>query len=311
MPHVTVVAGGGGNPVYQVGGRSFVFFRNPRPDAVDPATGERYDDVIVFWVESADDKEALVQDQSSPFFTTSHFDGHRSVLVRASRLAEISRAELAEVIQDAWLARASRRRATQWLNARERLEPVSPANVDDLDALFATGDPRHCQCAYVRLTNAAWAAATPAERREVHRRAVGLASDAGRAAGLIAYRDGQPVGWVSFDRREAFDRLASSRALRPLDDRPVWSVVCFVVAARARRSGLAGRLLDAAIAYAREHGVELLEAYPVDTSTTARRSAADLWRGTVSMFERAGFTTVEVRRASATAPPRPIMRRAT
>jgi hypothetical protein len=67
MPHVTVDYGTGGNPVYQVGGKSFIFFRNPRPDAVDPATGERYQDVIVFWVASEEDKQALVQDAASPF----------------------------------------------------------------------------------------------------------------------------------------------------------------------------------------------------------------------------------------------------
>ena len=117
MPHVTVVGGTSGNPVYQVGGRSFVFFRNPRPDAVDPATGERYDDVIVFWVPSESDKLALVQDPRSPFFTTPHFDGHLSVLVRAGRLGEITRDELAEVVQDAWLCRASPSRAARWLAA--------------------------------------------------------------------------------------------------------------------------------------------------------------------------------------------------
>ena len=115
MPYVKVVDGAADNPVYQVGGKSFVFFRNPRPDAVDPATGERYDDVIVLWVESEADKQALVQDPASPFFTTPHFDGHPSVLVRACRLGELTRAELAEVVQDAWLARASKRRAAQWL----------------------------------------------------------------------------------------------------------------------------------------------------------------------------------------------------
>jgi hypothetical protein len=116
MPHVTVVKGNSGNPVYQVGGKSFVFFRTPRPDAFDPATGERYDDVIVLWVASEADKQALVQDPSSPFFTTAHFDGHPSVLVRASRLHELSRDELAEVVQDAWLSRASQRRRTAWLS---------------------------------------------------------------------------------------------------------------------------------------------------------------------------------------------------
>jgi hypothetical protein len=115
MPHVTVEHGGGGNPVYQVGGKSFVFFRTRRPDAFDPATGERYDDVIVIWVPTEDDKLALVSDDTTPFFTTPHFDGHLSVLVRAGRLGELSRQELSEVIQDAWLSRASNRRATTWL----------------------------------------------------------------------------------------------------------------------------------------------------------------------------------------------------
>lgn len=117
MPHVTAYRDGSEIPVYQVGGKSFVFFRTPRPDAVDPETGERYPDVIVFWVASAADKEALVQDPATPFFTTPHFAGHPSVLVRASRLGELTRAELAEVVQDAWLSRASKRRAEAWLAA--------------------------------------------------------------------------------------------------------------------------------------------------------------------------------------------------
>jgi len=118
MPHVTVQHGPRGNPVYQVGGKSFVFFRTPRPDAVDPETGERYPDVIVFWVSSEADKQALVQDPDAPFFTTPHFDGHLSVLVRASRLGELTLTELAEVIQDAWLSRASPSRARAWLAAQ-------------------------------------------------------------------------------------------------------------------------------------------------------------------------------------------------
>jgi hypothetical protein len=117
MPHVTVEYGTGENPVYQVGRKSFIFFRNPRPDAVDPVTGERYPDVIVFWVESEADKQALVQDETSPFFTTAHFDGHRSVLLRAGRIGELTRGELAELVQDAWLSRASARRAAAWLDA--------------------------------------------------------------------------------------------------------------------------------------------------------------------------------------------------
>ncbi len=123
MPHVTVQHGGSGNPVYQVGGKSFVFFRTPRPDALDPRTGERHPDVIVLWVESASEKQALVQDPGSPFFTTPHFDGHPSVLLRGSRIGELTRDEVVELVQDAWLSRASARRAREWLAS---LSPGDP-----------------------------------------------------------------------------------------------------------------------------------------------------------------------------------------
>jgi hypothetical protein len=116
MPYVTTGWGTKENPIYQVGGKSFVFFRNPRPDAADPETGERYRDVIVFWVPSEADKQALLSDETSPFFTTRHFDGHPSVLLRSSRIGELTYQELAELIQDAWLTQASARRATQWLS---------------------------------------------------------------------------------------------------------------------------------------------------------------------------------------------------
>jgi hypothetical protein len=119
MPHVTRIEGPKGNAIYQVGGKSFVFFRTPQPDAEDPETGERYADVIMIWVESESDKLALIQDPDSPFFTTGRFEGHLSVLVRATDLRAISRTELTELIQDAWLSRASNRRAERWLAEHE------------------------------------------------------------------------------------------------------------------------------------------------------------------------------------------------
>jgi hypothetical protein len=115
MPHAVKLEGTKGNPVYQVGSKSFVFFRNARPDAFDPETGERYDDVIVIWVASEDDKQALLQAEGSPYFTTPHFDGHPSVLLRGSRIGEIGLDEVTELVQDAWLSQASRRRAETWL----------------------------------------------------------------------------------------------------------------------------------------------------------------------------------------------------
>lgn len=115
MPHVKRIEGPKGNAIYQVGGKSFVFFRTPQPDAVDPETGEKFPDVVMVWVGSEEDKLALTQDTGSPFFTTDRFDDHPSVLLRTSRIGEVDVTELAELIQDAWLSRASARRAQAWL----------------------------------------------------------------------------------------------------------------------------------------------------------------------------------------------------
>jgi hypothetical protein len=107
-----------GPTVYQVSRRSFLFFRNPRPDAVDPQTGERWTDVIVFWVDSDLEKEAILADDSLPFFTTPHFDGHPSVLLRGSRVGELSRDELAGFVEGAWLSRAGPRAIARWMKGR-------------------------------------------------------------------------------------------------------------------------------------------------------------------------------------------------
>jgi GNAT superfamily N-acetyltransferase len=127
------------------------------------------------------------------------------------------------------------------------------------------------------------------------------------APGLVAYRDGRAIGWVALAPRTDYARLTTSKILKPVDDTPVWSIVCFVVSKDARRSGVAHALLAAAIAYAADHGATVLEAYPV-SSERGRVSPADAYHGTQSMFERAGFSVVEVRQWNAASPKRPIMR---
>jgi hypothetical protein len=104
--------------VYQVSRRSFLFFRNPRPDAIDAASGERFTDVIVFWVDSELEKEAILADPSLPFFTTPHFNGHPSVLLRGSPVGELTRDELAEFVERAWLSRAGPRLIARWRKER-------------------------------------------------------------------------------------------------------------------------------------------------------------------------------------------------
>jgi GNAT superfamily N-acetyltransferase len=189
------------------------------------------------------------------------------------------------------------------------IQPLTPDRLPDLAALFGQGgDPKWCWCAFFRIRQVDFATATAHSNRAVLEGAVESTAAEGRAPGLIAYRDGQPVGWVSLGPREDYARLQHSRVLAPIDDRPVWSIVCFVVARRARKQGIANALLDAAVAYAAEHGATLLEAYPADTHGE-RIPSASAYRGTMSMFERAGFGVAATRRANRASPARPIVRR--
>jgi GNAT superfamily N-acetyltransferase len=186
--------------------------------------------------------------------------------------------------------------------------PIAPGMLTDLDELFAHGDPRSCQCAYLRLTNRDYAHTTPAQRRSAHHEAIRRAHRQDRAAGMIAYDDAGPVGWVSFSPREEYARLVASRVLQPVDEAEVTSVVCFVIAARARRQGVATALLEAVIDYAAGHGVSVLEGYPVDHGDD-RRPGAAMWRGPRRLFEAAGFTVADTRQANSVSRRQLIMRR--
>ena len=115
LPEVEFGTSWGDRPTYKVRGRGFVLHRAPHPTAVDPATGEPYDDLLVIVTPSAVEKQGLVQDERLPFFTIDHFNGHNAVLVQQSRLGEMDRDELAEIITDAWAARAPRTLAKKYL----------------------------------------------------------------------------------------------------------------------------------------------------------------------------------------------------
>ena len=188
-----------------------------------------------------------------------------------------------------------------------RIVPITPVRLGDLDTLFARGDPRTCQCAYLRLTHSDYAHTSPAEHRDVHHRAVRRAARAKRTAGLLAYDDAGPAGWVSFGPRDEFARIVASPVLQPVDDAEVTSVVCFVIAPRARRHGVATALLESVVDLAAEHDIALLEAYPVDRDGPA--PGAELWRGPRRLYEAAGFTVAATRQANATARRQLIMRR--
>jgi len=189
------------------------------------------------------------------------------------------------------------------------IHPLTPDRLPHLAALFAEGgDPKWCWCSWFRLRSVDFRSATAESNRGVLERAVADTATDGRAPGLVAYRDGRAIGWVSLGPRDDYPRLQHSRVLAPLDDRPVWSIVCFVVSRSARGQGVATAMLDAAIAYATEHGAALLEAYPVETEGQ-RVPAAHAFKGPVGMFERAGFEVAARRQSSRTRPARPIVRR--
>ncbi|MEP9364821.1 MmcQ/YjbR family DNA-binding protein [Nocardioides sp. CN2-186] len=106
LPEVELGTSWGDRPTYKVRGKGFLLYRAPHKTAVDPETGELYDDLLVITVADAVEKQSLVDDERLPFFTIDHFKGYNAVLVQESRLAEIDRDELAEIITDAWAAKA-------------------------------------------------------------------------------------------------------------------------------------------------------------------------------------------------------------
>ena len=119
LPEVDYGEDADSRPSYSVRGKVFCWHRSPRPDAVDPATGERLEDVLVFRVDSLDEKDLVLGDDRGIFFTTPHWNGYPAVLMRIPELARIDRGELRELVIEAWLSRAPKRVARAWLAENE------------------------------------------------------------------------------------------------------------------------------------------------------------------------------------------------
>jgi ribosomal protein S18 acetylase RimI-like enzyme len=170
--------------------------------------------------------------------------------------------------------------------------PATAERFDDVEHAFSGGgDGLSCQCQWWTLTNAQFQASDQQDRERMLRTQIAEQP----SPALIAYVDGEAAGWVRVGPRTAQPRLSRTRDFaatsEPWDDPSVWAVTCFVVRKEHRGRGLNQRLLDAAIEHARESGARVLEAYPNDASVT-RRSANELYRGILSVFENAGFREV-------------------
>lgn len=184
------------------------------------------------------------------------------------------------------------------------VRPITPGRWPDLEAVFAARGcsvARGCWCMAYRVSGGSPPPPPGKPRSQVNRAALKALVDDGSAPGLIAYRGRTPVGWVSLAPREEFAKLQRSPVMKPVDDKPVWSIVCFVVPSPYRGQGVARALLEGAIAYARRRGGTIVEAYPIDKGR--RSNDVDMWFGAKSMFDRAGFRVVARRK-----PARPIVR---
>jgi GNAT superfamily N-acetyltransferase len=181
------------------------------------------------------------------------------------------------------------------------IHPLTPDRWDDLVTLFdRPGDPKGCWCMFYRVRSRDFERLWGKGARTAFR---GVVTE-GPPPGLLAYRDGVPVGWCAVAPRDAYQRILNSRVLRPADDAPAcWAVVCFYVLRSERRGGVAAALLEAAVAFAAEHGAEAVEGYPKDTEG-AKKHANEMFVGSLSMFAEAGFSE-----AARRSPGRPIMRR--
>ena len=182
--------------------------------------------------------------------------------------------------------------------------PVTADRWPDLEAVFTARGcsvARGCWCMAYRRSGAQKPLPRGTSRAEANRADIKALVDADKSPGLIAYHDKVPIGWVSLAPRDEFARLKRSAVMKPVDDKPVWSIICFVVPSAHRGQGVAHALLRGAIANARKHGATLIEAYPVDK---ASRSSDDaMWFGAKSMYDRAGFKEVARRK-----PTRPVVR---
>jgi len=184
------------------------------------------------------------------------------------------------------------------------IHPLTPERWPDLVRLFngpGGSQVRGCWCMFYRRSGRT-EVPDGMSRPEHAKCSLKALVDAGTVPGLIGYRGGEPVGWLSLGPREDYARLERSPVMRPVDAKPVWSVVCFFTAKQMRGQHVAEAMLAGAIDYARSCGARLLEAYPVDK---AKRSADDsIWFGGKAMYDRAGFAEVARRK-----PTRPVMRK--
>ena len=163
--------------------------------------------------------------------------------------------------------------------------PLTPDRWPDLERLFGPGGAcAGCWCMYWRQTGAEWRDGKGPQRKQAFRQ---VCRNSKRPPGILAYRDGAPIGWVAIAPRADYIRLTQARVLAPLDAKPVWSITCFFIHRTARRQGLMQKLIAAAVAFARDQGAETVEAYPKPVE--GKEASANLYVGTVSGFERAGF----------------------
>ncbi|WP_277049573.1 GNAT family N-acetyltransferase [Ruania albidiflava] len=182
--------------------------------------------------------------------------------------------------------------------------PVTPDRFEDFaDVVNRTRRERHCWCLSHRLPAKEIDALGDGDREQAMRRLC----EREHPPGVVTYCDDVPVGWCSIGPRAEITLLTRSRLIRPVDELPVWSIICVVVRPGNRRQGVTTRMLTDAVDYAAAQGAPAVEAYPVDPE--GRMDLTMAFVGTRAMFEKVGFEVVGTTDAVASRMPRLVMRR--
>lgn len=185
------------------------------------------------------------------------------------------------------------------MNDTVTFQPLQLSNWEEFAELFGEkGACEGCWCQYWKLKRSTY----NEDRGEANKQRMKVSVDSGEQLGIMAFKDNKAIGWIAFGPRNRFSALERSRILKPVDDKEVWSIVCFFTHKNHRKQGLSSLLLQSVVDYCKNLGIQILEGYPTEPHK-GKTADAFVWTGLSSPFLNTGFK--EVARRS---PHRPVMR---
>ena len=178
---------------------------------------------------------------------------------------------------------------------------------DDIEQLFGPqGAYWGCWCTYFLLSHNKFNSSKPAERKEIFKMKIQTSE---YPLGIIAYKDNIPAGWLAINPKSTYEKLMKSRVIKPIDDKPVWSIVCFFIQKEFRGQGISRKLLEYAEEYAQNCGASIIESYPINCKKGEKISEDSAFVGLSTLFEDQGFQKAGITKAKSGGKARIIMRK--